>query len=937
MERIIRKMGRYALIDKLGQGSMGVVYKAYDEMLDRYVALKTMAADMNEDNDLRKRFYQEARLAARLHHPHIITVYDLGEVEGQIYIAMELLKGTDLKSVLKKGVTLPLEKKINWIIQLTEAVAFAHQDGIVHRDIKPGNIHIRDNGEVVVMDFGIARASTSDITKAGMIIGTPEYISPEQILAIRVDQRADIFSVGVVCYELLTGTHPFRSPNLPAIIHKVLNEKPPPPMQKEPQIPAQLDAIVQKAMEKDVQNRFQNCEAMLEDLLACREELVRQAKELIAKRDDCNAELLQIIGRLQELYSRKDFLRICEELGYDPSSGSLSDNPVLQDVPYSQATEILKKAQERLSRANEYLDSSAELEALMQAGKALYSEQRYHECIEKMNAILAYYHKHELALDYINQCQLRMQEQQEAEERTRYVAQVEEAILNFFQATDITNCQREAMKLLEIEPDNTIATTYLQRCEEQVARARQEEERKQQIANYIKSAQSLINERRLEECQQLIQSLQEADPQNAEVRSLVAQYQRAVKAEQLQQKKKQEFTKTINRAISLRNQGDLQKSLNLLLEARKLSHDSAEVMREIQITEQEIRSSETYKKRVLSKSPPIWVYPSVIAILVAVVFGFYWILKPPSPFTEDETKEVLTQARALSEKGQYEESFRTLQVYISKDPTNPEAQKLLKEVKEKLAQKRIKEQNERIQGMLREARDLAGSSKFEEAIAQYESLLKIDPLNKEAQQELTQAKLKIAANTSRQQLQQEVKQQLAAARSLYAKGNYGQARVQINGILQLDPGNTQARNLLKQIDQKIQTQNTAEDKRKKVQNLLASARNEFAKKQYDRATSLLNSTLKIDPSNKEAKQLLDRVRTEKAKPRYGSITINCEPFGTAYIDGQMVGETPIPLRRLKAGRHVITIKRPGYMEVSKNINISDGDVQHLQFTLQKGS
>src|SRR5262245_11978237 len=350
-------MGRYSLVDKLGQGSMGVVYKAYDEMLARYVGLKTMVSDMTADTELRKRFYQEARLGAKLNHPYIITVYDLGEVDGQLYIAMELLEGQDLKSYLKDGPPLSMEQKVEWMLQLAEAFSFAHEEGIIHRDIKPGNIHIRANNDLVVMDFGIARAASSDITRAGAIIGTPEYIYPEQILAIKVDHRADIFSLGLVFYEILTRTHPFRSANLPATIHKVLNEKPTPPIELDPQIPKRLSDLVLKAMEKEASHRFQNCKEILQELLDCREEFARQARTLINSRDILNNETIILIGRLQDLYSRRDFLEICNELNYDPSSAMFSDPPLPQEPTYTEASDAYAHAHQRLVRAKQHIQS----------------------------------------------------------------------------------------------------------------------------------------------------------------------------------------------------------------------------------------------------------------------------------------------------------------------------------------------------------------------------------------------------------------------------------------------------------------------------------------------------------------------------------------------------------------------------------------------------
>jgi eukaryotic-like serine/threonine-protein kinase len=245
---------------------MGIVYKAHDELMDRHVAIKTMAGDMAGSPELRKRFSQEARLAARLNHPHIIKIFDMGESDGHIYIAMELLEGQDLKAYIRTGRSRPMHKLHSWLVQLADAIAFAHKQGIIHRDIKPANVHITQENNLVLMDFGIARASSSRITGDGAIIGTPEYISPEQVLALEIDHRADIFSLGLVYYEMLTRVHPFRSSTLATTIHRILHERPAPPKSINSRIPDRLSNLVLKCMEKEAKYRYHDCRSLLHEL-----------------------------------------------------------------------------------------------------------------------------------------------------------------------------------------------------------------------------------------------------------------------------------------------------------------------------------------------------------------------------------------------------------------------------------------------------------------------------------------------------------------------------------------------------------------------------------------------------------------------------------------------------------------------------------------------
>ena len=203
----LRKLGKYEIRSELGRGAMGVVYKAYDPILEREVALKTMMATMGAlDGESKSRFYREARSAAKLTHRNIVTIYDMGEEQGIPFIAMEFLDGIDLHRKLKLGGPLPLREGLNIISQVLRGLHYAHQFEIVHRDIKPANIYILRNGTAKILDFGIAKLASSEMTRTGMVLGTVDYMSPEQIRAEKaVDGRSDLFSAGVILYEFIAG------------------------------------------------------------------------------------------------------------------------------------------------------------------------------------------------------------------------------------------------------------------------------------------------------------------------------------------------------------------------------------------------------------------------------------------------------------------------------------------------------------------------------------------------------------------------------------------------------------------------------------------------------------------------------------------------------------------------------------------------------------
>jgi serine/threonine-protein kinase len=254
--------GRYRIVRKLGSGGMADVYLAEDEELGRRIAIKILNDRHANDDSFVERFRREAKNAAGLSHPNIVSIYDRGEAEGTYYIAMEYLDGRSLKELVVARGPLPIEDAIAATRQVLAALRFAHRKGVVHRDIKPHNVMADADGRLKVTDFGIARAGVSQMTEAGSIIGTAQYLSPEQARGAPVDQRSDLYSVGIVLYEMLTGTTPFTGESPVEIAMKHLSDPPRPPSVERPDIPPDLDMIVLRALAKNPDDRFQTAEEM---------------------------------------------------------------------------------------------------------------------------------------------------------------------------------------------------------------------------------------------------------------------------------------------------------------------------------------------------------------------------------------------------------------------------------------------------------------------------------------------------------------------------------------------------------------------------------------------------------------------------------------------------------------------------------------------------
>jgi len=265
---------RYQVVQKLGAGAFGTVYKAKDRVLGRMVAIKTirlegLAASGVGIEELVQRFQQEAQVSAQLRHPNIVTIYDVGEFEGMSYLAMEFIEGTGLDHVIKAEHRLPIERAASIAAQVADALSFAHEHNIVHRDIKPANIMIEVGDRVKVTDFGIAKITNASesLTATGSLLGTPSYMSPEQARGQGLDGRSDLFAVGSVLYEMVTGTKAFKGESITGLIFKIITEQPQPIQDLDPRVPERMVQVIQRALQKDPAARFQTGREMVEALL----------------------------------------------------------------------------------------------------------------------------------------------------------------------------------------------------------------------------------------------------------------------------------------------------------------------------------------------------------------------------------------------------------------------------------------------------------------------------------------------------------------------------------------------------------------------------------------------------------------------------------------------------------------------------------------------
>src|SRR5436189_13567 len=265
-----RRVGKFELHELIGEGAMGAVWKAYDSVVRRYVALKLLPSAVGRSTDARDRFLREARAAGALQHPNIVTIYDLGDADRQLFIAMELVDGRDVSSLIALREPLALERKLDIVIEVLQGLSYAHERGVIHRDVKPSNVRIASDGSVKIMDFGIARLQSADVSGSGAIVGTPTYMAPEQITNGAITPATDVFAVGCLLYELLGYRKPFEGETVHGVLYQVLTTDPKPLRTMAPSIPAARERVVGKALNKVPEERFETARQMQSALFSIR-------------------------------------------------------------------------------------------------------------------------------------------------------------------------------------------------------------------------------------------------------------------------------------------------------------------------------------------------------------------------------------------------------------------------------------------------------------------------------------------------------------------------------------------------------------------------------------------------------------------------------------------------------------------------------------------
>lgn len=943
------KIGKYEIVERIGRGSMGLVYKARDPVMDRFVGIKTLPPGSSSVPQVRKRFYREARSAGKLSHKNIITVHDLGEQDGRPYIAMEFLVGEDLKSKLERGDRPTLEEQLRWMIETCDGLEHAHQKQVIHRDIKPGNIFITQEGQVKILDFGLARLTSSIGTKSGLVVGTPSYMAPEQVRGERADRRSDIYSCAATFYELLTQQKPYTSESLHGLFYKILEMEPDPVDKLNPLLPRELAEAVARAMAKDPGDRFESAERFRQSLIEV-EALLRE------RRMEMRAEVRRTLPQLEATVER--YRDLCRTLGVvdradaqdaetllaELGVAGLDDDATIQlDTALDfltlaatlerakrdtvaltaliqglhDANELLQKAKEAeekgaldecLRFAREALDRAPQhpaaeelasrvgaelsrraaeeaerrqkISLLLEEAERLFHGGDFESCRSRVDAILVLEPKHARALDLGREALARLEQEQKRREATRRGEElVREAESRLMEEDDPEACLSVLEQAVTLAPDHPAAAGLKARASKRL----EERKRLEQIERdrKLQKARELLREAERrhtvgEEEESVLLQLEEIlslDPANPRALELKSNLERA-KAE-----KERQARDTLAKARKAKKTGALEEAITLcgsvLLdfpghkEARNLlmeAESELQALRERQRREARARDLITCAEELAGRGD----LEATIALLQGappVLAGHSKVKEALARYQdmrrarEEEAKKAkrfedrLRRATALLGEEDYERAEREAGEALRIRPEDPGAARLLDEARSRALERLERRQRQaKIDRIMDKARSLRGRGRHKAALRQIRAVLALEPSNQEG----LGFQAGLLKRIEQEQLQKQIDRKLKAARTAVKRRRETEALEHLREVLSVDASHPQALDLRARLLRS--RPEGPRPSREDVKALLARAREAERIGQPKKALALGRSVLLSDPDNKEAGELVSRLR-----------------------------------------------------------------------------
>ena len=827
------RIGKYESLERIGRGAMGVVYKAHDPFLERPVAIKMMSADFEGEPELLSRFFREARVAVQLKHPNIIDVHDLAEEDGRAYIVMELLDGEDLKEKLKRREYIPLERRLQMMLDLCSALAYAHDREVVHRDLKPGNIQITASGRVKVLDFGLARIADSDMTATGMVMGTPSYMSPEQLEGKKVDERSDIFALGSVFYELFSYRKAFEGRTLAEAFAKIAREDPVPLHEVNPTIPEQLSAIIQKALQKGRDDRHQSMAEMGADLEAFQKSLPELQRQMRAAAEAAIEKLRNLKEANADLVAES---RALADADVDGDATVRVEAPALDDsLPSPEAAsigeasgylELYRARQLAEVERGQLQDLLAKLEPL-----APYLEQDLRHiadddlagAVAEVDALLEDYPRNARAIDL----QARLTEEQGRRQRA---AKTYATARQARETGELEKAGALAAEILGEDSKHIDAQQLAGEVEEEIERLererREREERQRRIGELLEKAGALEAAGELEAAMQAVREALQLDEGDEAALRLAQQIEAALEQAR---KRQQRLAKTYAMAVEARQAGELEKAAQLSAEILEEAPEhgdaaelAAEVKAEIERLEQERIEREERLRRI---------------------------------------GELLERAESLRDEGDLEASREAVGEALQLDHGHEAALRLERQVD--AAIEKALERQQRLARTYALAVEARQAGELEKAAELASQVLEEEPEHTEAAELATAVKAEIESfqqeRREHEERQRRIGELLEKAESLRGAGDLEAARKAAREALRLDESHAPAKKLRATLDREIKKER---QRQKGIAKALAAATKAQQGGKLERARELAEQVLGEDPEQAEAKQLVAEVDAE---------------------------------------------------------------------------
>ncbi|MGB9468665.1 MAG: protein kinase, partial [Candidatus Acidiferrum sp.] len=802
----MKKLGKYEVLGELGHGAMGVVYRARDPIINRLVALKTITTGVADDPALLQRFYREAQSAGGLQHPNIVTIYDMGEAGELPYIAMELVEGENLEQVIARRSALPITLKLAYSMQACRAFDYAHKRGIVHRDIKPGNVMLSKEGIVKVVDFGIARVLENSRTQTGMLIGTFAYMSPEQYHGEHADERSDIWSFGVLVYELLCFQKPFTGPTPASLMHSICNLDPAPLTQILPDCPNELALVVSKMLRKSPGERYQSMEDVLLDLDPICRTLQSQS-------------VVDLLEQTRQLFAQGNFAE-----GRDLIRQALqleSGNP--------HARTLLEKANFELKR----ISNRPKAQLLVAKGQALLGEGKLQDAKLAADSAL------QLDSSFVPAEELQRAVQKELD-RIRLLAEWLEAAKQKLAEGLPNEAESLLAKVLEAEPSNSQA----QNLQEQVQKEIAEHERARRLLDGLQKARELWTHQDYTACLKLLEDLEQQFPADEEISRL----RETVREDQIEQQKQQALLQSRN----LLSGGRHDSAITLLSDLQKQFPGDEAIPRLLE----DARKDQTNQRRLrgVAEARSLLAagqYDPCITLLTSLNQSFPEDQEIPELLeAARQNKAEQIRVRGITEAGkllaalQYQECAAFLGTLEKQFPGDEEILVLQKAVREEQAEQ------EKQRG-LEKARSLLAARRYDESFSLLASLQNQFPSEGEI--------FRLQNVVREDQAKQRRLHGLEEVRKFLASNNYDKATALLASLQQEFPEDEETRRLLDS------TRKEEADQRREVG--LAKARDLLAARRYEDAITLLAQLQPEFAGDPGVGKLLESARKEQAKQR----------------------------------------------------------------------